>query len=63
MVIIGRNCDDKGAFYLFYEVGTSYKQSGASDDNKLYILTDRIEGKTSYNSAKTYQISQVRLNK
>ncbi|GEM56129.1 hypothetical protein B0A58_02475 [Flavobacterium branchiophilum NBRC 15030 = ATCC 35035] len=63
VVIIGRNCDDKGAFYLFYEVGTSYKQSGASDDNKLYILTDRIEGKTSYNSAKTYQISQVRLNK
>lgn len=63
VVIVGRNCDDKGAFFLFYEVGTSYKTSGASDDNKLYILEDRIEGKTAYSSSKLYQVAQVRKNK
>jgi hypothetical protein len=62
VVIVGRNCDDNGAYYLFYEVGTSFKKSGASDENKLYILSDRIEGKTAYNSSKLYQISQVRKN-
>jgi muramidase (phage lysozyme) len=63
VVIVGRNCDDNGAYYLFYEVGTSYKKSGASDDNKLYVLTDRIEGKTAYSGSKLYQIAQVRKNK
>lgn len=62
VVIVGRNCDDNGAYYLFYEVGTSYKKSGASDDNKLYVLSDRIEGKTAYNSSKLYQVAQVRKN-
>jgi hypothetical protein len=62
VVIIGRDCDDNGAFYIFYEVGTQYKKSGASDDNKLYILSNRIEGKTAYSSPKLYQVTQVRKN-
>jgi muramidase (phage lysozyme) len=63
VVIVGRDCDNKGAFYLFYEVGTAHKEMGESDDNKLYILKDRIEGKTAYNSSKLYQVAQVRKNK
>lgn len=63
VVIVGRGCDKDGSFYYFYEVGTSYKQHGASDENKLYILSNRIEGKTSYNTSKLYQIAQVRKNK
>ncbi|MDR7371309.1 hypothetical protein [Flavobacterium aquidurense] len=62
VVIVGRDCDDTGAFYIFYEVGTQYKKSGASDDNKLYILNNRIEGKTAYSSSKLYQVAQVRRN-
>lgn len=62
VVIIGRGCDKSGSFYSFYEVGTSYKDSGTSVTNKLYVLTDRIEGKTAYDSSKLYQIAQVRKN-
>ncbi len=62
VVIIGRGCDKNGSFYSFYEVGTSHKESGASSENKLYILTDRIEGKTAYSASKLYQIAQVRKN-
>ncbi|OWP82685.1 hypothetical protein BWK59_14530, partial [Flavobacterium davisii] len=63
VVVVGRSCDTKGAYYIFYEVGTSHRNLGTSDENKLYILTDKIEGKTAYNSSKTYQVAQVRLNK
>ncbi|WP_180763306.1 hypothetical protein [Helicobacter sp. TUL] len=35
-VIIGRGYDTKGLFYRFYKVGTSYKDKGVSDENKLH---------------------------
>ena len=63
VVIIGRGNDEKGEYYLFYEVGTSYKSKGASDNNKLYVQEDySLKGPTVYKPSHVYTITQVREN-
>lgn len=63
VVIIGRKCDGDRCFYLFYDVGTSHKEKGASDNNRLYFdKTDNsLKGKTVYNGH-FYTVTQVRKN-
>jgi len=63
VVIIGRGIDDKGEYYLFYEVGTSYKAKGTSDNNKLYLQEDySLKGPTVYKPSHVYILTQVREN-
>lgn len=62
IVIIGRKSDNEGDYYLFYEVGTSYKNKGINDNNKLYLQDDySLKGSTVYNSH-FYTVKQVREN-
>lgn len=63
VVIVGRKCDGNRCFYIFYDVGTSHKEKGASDDNRLYLdKTDfSLKGKTVYNGH-FYTVTQVRKN-
>jgi len=59
VVIVGQNCDEKGMYYIFYEVGT-----GMSDENRLYL--DRsdysLRGNPSYSNNRKYTVTQVRKN-
>ena len=32
---MSRSYDNKGVFYRFYKVGTSHKDKGESDENKI----------------------------
>ncbi|WP_048509723.1 glycoside hydrolase family 104 protein [Chryseobacterium sp. FH2] len=63
VVIIGRKCDGNKCYYLFYDVGTSHKEKGANDNNRLYFdKTDySLKGKTVYNGH-FYTVTQVRKN-
>jgi muramidase (phage lysozyme) len=63
VVIIGRKCEGIKCYYLFYDVGTSYKEKGASDNNRLYFdKTDySLRGKTVYNE-NFYTVTQIRKN-
>jgi muramidase (phage lysozyme) len=63
VVIVGRKCDGNKCYYIFYDVGTSHKEKGASDDNRLYFdKTDySLKGKTVYNG-NFYTVTQVRKN-
>ena len=63
VVIIGRKCDGNKCYYLFYDVGTSFKEKGASDNNRLYFdKTDySLKGKTVYNGH-FYTVTQIRKN-
>ncbi|WP_027381947.1 glycoside hydrolase family 24 protein [Epilithonimonas caeni] len=63
VVIIGRKCDGNKCYYLFYDVGTSHKEKGASDNNRLYFdKTDfSLKGTTVYNGH-LYTVTQVRKN-
>lgn len=63
VVIIGRKCDGNKCYYLFYDVGTSHKEKGASDDNRLYLdkIDYSLKGKTVYNGH-FYTVTQVRKN-
>ncbi len=63
VVIIGKGCDNGKAFYLFYEVGTSQKSKGTSDENKLYLKDDNtLKGTTAYKPTREYTVTQVRKN-
>ena len=63
VVIIGRGSDKKGAFYRFYEVGTSYESKGTHDDNKLYVkMNNVLKGKPVYTSKHIYTVIQIRKN-
>ncbi|MFK8267008.1 hypothetical protein [Capnocytophaga cynodegmi] len=63
IVVIGRGNENNQIFYRFYEVATSNKNLGASDDNKLYVYSNRIEGKPAYSKKRTYIVSQIRKNR
>lgn len=62
VVVVGTGCDNGKRYYLFYDVGTRRKDAGISDGNKLYILDNRIEGRTAYDSKKLYTVAQIRMN-
>ncbi|MFK8274608.1 hypothetical protein ACI76Y_02865 [Capnocytophaga cynodegmi] len=64
IVIVGRKRDpDKGIYYLFYEVATSNKDKGTSDDNKLFIQEDfTLKGNPKYKKDRIYIVLQVREN-
>lgn len=63
IVIVGKACDDGNIYYLFYDVGTSFGDKGASDSNQLFLDTSdySLKGSTEYNG-KLYTVTQVRLN-
>lgn len=63
IVIVGKACDEGKIYYLFYDVGTSFVNKGASDNNKLFLDTSdySLRGTTEYNG-KLYTVTQVRLN-
>ncbi|MEP7095348.1 MAG: hypothetical protein ABI793_14900 [Flavobacterium sp.] len=63
IVIVGRGCDNNKIFYTFYDVGTSFEEKGASDNNRLYLDTsdNSIKGKTVYNN-NLYTVTQIRKN-
>ena len=63
IVIVGRGCFNDKVFYTFYDVGTSYKEKGANDDNRLYLdnVNNSLKGKTVY-SGKLYTVTQIRKN-
>ena len=64
LVIVGKSCEKGKEFYLFYEVGTSYKNKGVSDENKLFVKEDNtLRGSTAYSSIKKYTVTQIRENK
>lgn len=64
VVIIGKGCDNNKPYYLFYDVGTSYIDKGASDENRLYVKDDySLHGSTKYTSKHKYTVSQIRKNK
>ncbi len=50
---IGKGCDNGKIFYRFYDVGTRYKNKGASESNKLFLsVTDySLKGATDYNGS------------
>jgi len=68
VLTVGRECDDKGTYYLFYEVGTKVKENGESKKNKLYLGEDfSLRGSTAYIKADTgkspkYVVTQIRKN-
>jgi len=63
VIIIGRGSDETGDFYRFYEVGTSYKNKGMSDENKLYVkMNSVLKGKPVYNAKHEYTVIQIRKN-
>ena len=61
-VIVGIGYDTKGLFYRFYEVGTSYKDKGVSDENKLYIENGMLQGKPTQNTNRHYVATQRSRN-
>ncbi|MGM5630052.1 hypothetical protein O2K51_04040 [Apibacter raozihei] len=63
IVIIGRGCENGKIYYHFYDVGTSYKAKGSSQNNKLYLdISDySLKGKTVYNG-NFYTVTQIRIN-
>lgn len=64
VVIVGRGCEQGKVYYLFYEVGTTHKGKGTSDNNKLYLETSdySLKGKPVYSTTRNYTVSQVRKN-
>ena len=60
---MGRKCDGNKCYYLFYDVGTSHKTKGASDENRLYLDKSNysLKGKTVYNG-NFYTVTQIRKN-
>lgn len=63
VVIIGRKCDGEKCYYLFYDVGTSHIEKGASDNNRLYFdkTNYSLKGTTVYNGH-LYTVTQIRKN-
>lgn len=63
VVIVGRGCEEGKEYYLFYEVGTSNKNKGINENNKLYLDPSdySLKGTTEYNR-KNYTVSQIRKN-
>ncbi|GEM_PF-1942505 len=63
VVIVGRKCDGIKCYYIFYDVGTSNKDKGASDDNRLYLdpTNYSLKGNTVYNG-NLYTVTQIRKN-
>ena len=63
VVIVGRKYDEKGKlYYLFYEVGTRYKDKGISDDNRFYIENNTLHGTPAHNMNRHYVVTQIRRN-
>ena len=64
VVIVGRDISEDGKlFYIFYEVGTSFKSKGTSDNNKLFIQDDfSLKGSTNYTNKHVYTVIQIRAN-
>ncbi len=72
VVIIGRGYDNKGLFYRFYDVGTSYKEKGESDENKLHkkmvcykenLHTIQRDTMSQPKYAETYLAKRVKMKK
>ncbi|WP_267404248.1 MULTISPECIES: glycoside hydrolase family 104 protein [unclassified Chryseobacterium] len=63
VVIVGRKCDGDKCYYIFYDVGTIYKEKGANDANRLYLDKEEysLKGKTVYNGH-FYTVTQIRKN-
>ncbi|MBF8458401.1 glycoside hydrolase family 104 protein [Kaistella sp. G5-32] len=63
VVIVGRKCEGNKCYYIFYDVGTSHKEKGASDNNRLYFdkADYSLKGKTVYNG-NFYTVTQIRKN-
>lgn len=64
IVIIGKGCEKGKIYYLFYDVGTVFKEKGANDNNRLYLdqLHYSLKGKTIYNG-NNYTVTQIRKNR
>lgn len=64
VVAVGRGCEEGKIYYFFYDVGTTSKEKGTNDSNKLYLNENdySLIGTTNYNGKK-YTVSQIRLNK
>lgn len=64
IIIIGRGYENNNLYYLFYDVGTSHKEKGANDKNRLFFnsVDYSLVGKTVYNG-NTYTVTQIRINK
>jgi len=67
VVIVGMGSDGKGKYFLFYDNATSDKNSGTSDQNRLYVDCSRFEirgkGPNDYIQAtqlKEYIVTQIR---
>jgi len=66
ILIIGKNQDEKGTYYLFFDPPTGDADHGTSDQNKLYIQKNgSISGTytTKGGSKRSYFVSQVRKAK
>lgn len=64
IVIIGRGYFEEKRYFLFYEVGTSYRDKGTHDKNRLFINDDfSITGNPQHNTSRIYTLTHVRGNK
>ncbi|MBU2950779.1 hypothetical protein KO493_08725 [Tamlana agarivorans] len=64
IVIVGRGAEERGEYYLFYEVGTKYKVKGVSNENKLFVQGDfSLKGAPAYKESHVYKVIQIRENK
>jgi len=68
VVIVGRDSDEKGTYYLFHDVGTRNIKNGTSDKNRLYLKSDNsLVGTSKYkvdsgSKHAVYTVTQVRRN-
>jgi len=64
VVIVGQNCDEKGMYYIFYELGTSKDKQGMSDKNRLYLDKSDYSLRVNpvYSNDRKYTVTQVCKN-
>lgn len=64
IVIVGRGYYEGKRWFLFYEVGARTKESGKSDNNKLYKKSKGFyQGSPEYSTERKYVLTQIRKNK
>jgi len=53
VVVVGKGCVNGKIYYRFYDVGTSFKEKGASENNRLFLDTSdySLKGTTVYNGS------------
>ncbi|MGE8552419.1 MAG: PAAR-like protein [Chryseobacterium jejuense] len=61
-VIVGSGCEEGKRYYRFFDVGSSKKEEGTAEKNKLFLLDNNLLQGKSYGGSHNYTVTEVRRN-